>query len=384
MLNKNEMGKSETSESKDSRRNFLKNTGVISLGLAGLTTGAASCQSISGIREPLAKKTGSLFTGKSSSLQNKIERVLVATIGMQRFDWEQGTVAQALLEMGEFDLVVSFARAAIMRQVKGRFSVIKGNMPITDCASIGEAVLFSGKLTGDPLFRKGADAMMEVIKNTDHKNEEGIIYHTQEPTKYIMSDAFYMLPPFLAAAEEFDEALKQIEGYRKYLYHEKEHLYSHIWDGPNRRFVREEFWGVGNGWAAAGLTRVIRLLPDNRLEDKKRLIGYVKEVVDGCLYYLREDGLFHNVINKSETFLEVNLSQMISYTIYRGVSAGYLETKYIAKAEKMRKAANEHVDNLGYVQDVCGVPDFDKPYVAPEGQAFYLLMETAAKDLAKK
>jgi rhamnogalacturonyl hydrolase YesR len=72
---------------------------------------------------------------------------------------------------------------------------------------------------------------------------------------------------------------------------------------------------------------------------------------------------------------------MISYTIFRGVAAGYLESSYLAKAEKMRQAANDQVDHLGYVQNVCGLPNFDRSYVAPEGQAFYLLMETAAKDL---
>ena len=378
------MIKSDNSEISNSRRNFLKNTGAISLGLAGLTAGAISCQSGSTIPERTLKKPGNLFSGKPSSVQDRMSRVLTATIGMQRFNWEQGTVAQALLEMGEYDLVVSFARAAIMRQTEGRFSVIAGNNPINDCSSIGEAVLFAGKLTGDPLFKKGADDMIYVIKNTTHKNDEGIIYHTQEPTKYIMSDAFYMLPPFLAAAGEYDESLKQIEGFRKYLYHKNDQLYSHMWDGPNNRFEREDFWGVGNGWTASGLTRVIKLLPDSRMDDKKRLIGYVKEVVDGCLKYLREDGLFHNVVNKPDTFVEVNLSQMISYTIFRGVAAGYLESAYLEKAEKMRKAANDQVDYLGYVQNVCGVPSFDRPYVAPEGQAFYLLMETAAKDLSVK
>jgi unsaturated rhamnogalacturonyl hydrolase len=378
------MEKSKASEKGNSRRNFLKNTGALSLGLAGLAGGALSCRSNPSAQEPPLKKQGSLFSGKPTSTEDRISRVLTATIGMQRFNWEQGTVAQALLEMGEYDLVVSFARAAIMRQTEGRFSVIAGNNPINDCSSVGEAVLFAGKLTGDPLFKKGADDMISVIKNTSHKNDEGIIYHTQEPTKYIMSDAFYMLPPFLAAAGEFDEALKQIEGYRKYLYHPKDQLYSHIWDSPNKKFEREDFWGVGNGWTAAGLTRVIKHLPDNRSEDKKRLIVYVKEVIDGCLKYLREDGLFHNVVNKPDTFVEVNLSQMISYTIYRGVAAGYLESSYLQKAEIMRKAANEQVDYLGYVQNVCGVPGFDRSYVAPEGQAFYLLMETAAKDLAKK
>jgi unsaturated rhamnogalacturonyl hydrolase len=362
----------------NSRRNFIKNTGAISLGLAGITTGAISCHTNQKSSEK-EKKKGELFIGKPLTSEDRIRRVLVATIGMQRIDWEQGTVAQALLEMGEYDLMISLARAAIMRQTNGRFSALMGNMPINDTSSVGEAVLLAGKLTGDPIFMKGANEMLGVIKTTTHKNSEGIIYHTQEPAKYIMSDAFYMLPPFLAAAGEYDEALKQIEGYRKYLYHEKEQLYSHSWDDPNKKFAREDFWGVGNGWTAAGLTRVIKHLPDNRKEDRNRLIGYVKEVIDGCLKYLRGDGLFHNVVNNPDTFVEVNLSQMISYSIFRGVEAGYIDKSYLARAAIMRKAANGLVDNLGYVNDVCGVPGFDRPYFAPEGQAFFLMMETAAK-----
>jgi rhamnogalacturonyl hydrolase YesR len=340
-----------------------------------------SCQT-GGSHAVASKKQGNLFRGEPTGLQDRIARVLTATIGMQRFNWEQGTVAQALLEMGEYDLMISFARAAIMRQVEGRFSVIAGNNPINDCASIGESVLFAGKLTGDPLFTTGANEMLKVIRTTPHKNEEGIIYHTQEPAKYIMSDAFYMLPPFLAAAGEYDEALKQIEGYRKYLYHPADKLYSHMWDGPNNRFEREDYWGVGNGWTASGMTRVIKHLPDSRMEDKKRLIGYVKDLVDGCIKYLRDDGMFHNVINKPDTFPEVNLSQMISYTIFKGVKAGYLDHGYLKKAELMRKAANDQVDYLGYVRNVCGVPSFDRSYFAPEGQAFYLLMETAAAEIS--
>src|SRR5664280_818715 len=121
------MEKTKISGSSNSRRNFLKNTGAISLGLAGLTAGAISCQTGSTIPDSPVKKPGNLFSGKPTSLDDRISRVLTATIGMQRFNWEQGTVAQALLEMGEYDLVVSFARAAIMRQTEGRFSVIAGN-----------------------------------------------------------------------------------------------------------------------------------------------------------------------------------------------------------------------------------------------------------------
>ena len=366
------------SENNRSRRNFLKSAGGVSIALVGLQTIANGTPNLS---SPDQSKIA-IFDGKPADLKRRIERVKIATLGMQRFDWEQGTVAQAFLEMGELDLAISFARGAILRQVNGRFSVIKGNGPINDCSSIGEVVLFAYKKTGDPIFKKGADAMLEVIKTSNHKTPEGIIYHTQEPTKWIMSDGNYMLPPFLAAAGEYKEAIKQIEGYRKYLYHPKDQLYSHIWDDENKNFKREDYWGVGNGWSAAGITRVLNMLPANMMDEKRKLIQYVNDILDGCLKYLRPDGLFHDVINKPDTFPEVNLSQMLAYTIFKGVKAGYLDAGYLKKAQSMRKAANDKVDQLGYVNDVCGLPNFDRPYFAPEGQAFYLLMETAAKDLA--
>ncbi|MFN8257129.1 MAG: glycoside hydrolase family 88 protein [Bacteroidales bacterium] len=368
-----------------SRRKFILKTGFASAAITGIPFIQTGCN------DKNEKKTndsiidkGQLFVNKRNGLKDRIERVKIAALGMQRYDWEQGTLAQALLEIGEFDLVVSLARGAIMRQEKGRFSVLKGNGPISDCASVGEAVLFAGKYTGDPLFKKAADEMLEVIKTTNHKSTDGTIYHTQEPAKWHMSDFNYMLPPFLAAAGEFDLALKQIEGNRKFLYHPKEKLYSHIWDDSNEKFAREDFWGIGNGWTAAGLTRVIKMLPENMKTDRERLIGYVKDLVEGCLKYICNDGLFHNVLNDDSTFKEVNLSQMISYTIFRGIAAGYLDRSYLEKAKLMRKAANDRVDNLGYVQEVCGCPNFDRLYVAPEGQAFYLLMEAAASDFEKK
>jgi len=360
------------------RRNFLKKAGGLSLGMIGSAAVAGNLSSEK--KEPI--KSGKLFTREISGTKDRLERVKIATLGMQRYDWEQGVVAQAFLEMGELDLAISLARGAVLRQEKGRFSVLKGNGPISDCSSVGEVVLFAAKETGDPVFQKGADAMLNVIKTTNHKTTEGIIYHTQEPQKGIWSDFNYMLPPFLVAAGEYREAMKQLEGYRKYLYHETDKLYSHMWDDQKKQFAREDYWGVGNGWSAAGMTRIIKMLPGSMAEEKTRLTGYVHDLLDGCLKYLREDGLFHNVVNRPETFPEVNLSQMLAYSIYWGVAADYLDASYLKPAEIMRKAANDRVDKLGYVHDVCGVPNFDRSYFAPEGQAFYLLMETAAADLA--
>jgi rhamnogalacturonyl hydrolase YesR len=109
----------------------------------------------------------------------------------------------------------------------------------------------------------------------------------------------------------------------------------------------------------------------------------VKEVVDGCLVHQRDDGLFHDFVDNPATFIETNLAQMLAYTIYRGARAGWLESSYLQHADRMRNAARNKVDGFGLVQGVCGSPNFDSPGTATEGQAFFLLMEAAARNAGR-
>ena len=311
--------------------------------------------------------------------EDLVEKVKVALLGMQRYNWEQGVAAQAMLELGEDEWVVSLARAAVMRQQNGRFSVIGNHDPLTDSASVGEAVLYAAKITGDLLFSRAADEMLHLLLTSSHRAKNGALYHVNN-YKEIWVDAFYMAPPFLAVAGYAEEAVQQIEGYREFLWNAKDKLYSHRWDDENKRFIRKDYWGVGNGWAAAGITRVIKALPKGMIREKNKLITYARDVIDGCLAYIRDDGLFHDIVDNPNSFIETNLGQMISYSIYRGIADGWLDKAYIIHAEKMRKAARLKVDRYGLVQKVCGVPNFDRPHIAPEGQAFFLLMEAAATD----
>jgi len=223
--------------------------------------------------------------------------------------------------------------------------------------------------------RKQADYFLKVAPRT----VDGVIFHIDhKPQLWI--DSMYMCPPFLAVMGYFQEALAQIEGLRKYLWNPGQKLFSHIYDYGQKKFEREDFWGVGNGWAAAGMTRVLRAMPSGLKSERNKVARYIKEVIDGCLRYQRDDGLFHDVLNKPKTFVETNLAQMLAYSIYRNVKLGWLSRSYLEKAEKMRQAARSKVDSLGYVNDVCGSPLFQSPGVATEGQAFFLLMEAARRD----
>lgn len=349
------------------RRNFLKRSSLLS----------------GSIFLPFFKTSTKKFNaGNKLYMENdKLAKVRQAMLSMQRASWEQGVAAQAFLESGDADLVCLMAKEAVLRQTEeGRLSVVYVDNGVTDPAASGEAVLFAAQYLEDANLKKAADRMLEYLLHKAPKTESGILYHTLDKPE-IWIDSIYMAPPFLAAAEHFKEAVKQIKGVRSYLWNAKNKLFSHRWSDEKKDFVNKNFWGVGNGWAITGMSRVMMKLPSTMKSEKEMLIHFIKETMEGCLNHLRSDYLFHNVIDDKKTFIETNLSQMVAYTIFRGVKEKWLDTSYLAYAHNMREAVHKKVDNFGYVQDVCGAPTFDSPGRATEGQAFFLLMEAAYKNL---
>jgi unsaturated rhamnogalacturonyl hydrolase len=313
-----------------------------------------------------------------------VRKVMNAMLSMQRRAWEQGVASQALLELGEKELVILMAKDAVVNQKKdGRLGLNEGDKPVTDPASNGEPVLFAARATGDKSLEIAAAGMLDFLLNKAPKTREGIIYHNFIENM-IWVDAFYMAPPFLAVCGKYDEAIKQITGYRKILLNPERKLYYHMWDEDRQIYSRKLFWGVGNGWAAAGMTRVIRSLPASMPDEKKMIAVYISEVLDGCLKFQREDGLFHDILDDPSTFVDTNTAQMLAYSIFRGVKGGWLGNSYLKYGIKMRKAAYSKVDTFGLVQGVCGAPNFDKSGTATEGQAFFLLMEAAYRDMQAK
>lgn len=323
---------------------------------------------------------GKTIFGKSGGM---VEKAILAMLTMQRAPWEQGVAMQALLERGEEELVILMAKEAVVRQTPdGRLAMLGEEFALSDAASPGEALLWAAKKTGDKNLYDGFNKLLNYILYDAPRNKEGIIYHfTNIPQ--VWSDINYMLPPFLVAAEKYREAMKQINGVWRVLWNDDKKLLSHMWDFEKNQYARKEFWGVGNGWTAAGFTRIIPKLPESMASEKQLLINRLRSLLDGCLIHLRDDGLFHNIVDDYNSFVETNLSQMLSYSIFKGVKGGWLDSSYLEKAELMRKAAHSKFDKYGLIQGVCGSPDFNHPGTATEGQAFFILMETAYQELNK-
>lgn len=317
--------------------------------------------------------------------KNKKRAALNALLAMQRLSWEQGVTVQTCLECGEYELLAQLVKASVYRNVKdGRVAQVTYDDSITDACSVGEGLIYMTEHSEGEAHELYQDALQKLIiwaLETAPRSENGVVYHLLTTKEYWV-DSIYMLPPFLAAAGYYQEALKQVWGYIEALYNTKHGLMSHRWNVAENTFTNANFWGIGNGWTLTGIARLIDLLPEKMAEEKEKLIIFNRKLLNNILEYRTTTGWFHNVLNDADSFEEVNLSQMTAYTIYRGMRSGWLDNRYMNIADQLRNAALKEMDEDGYVHHVCGMPHFDHCGFAPEAQAFFVLMENEYERLS--
>jgi rhamnogalacturonyl hydrolase YesR len=353
------------------RRSFLQTAATLTAPLAILPEALA--QSGSPAHAPVSSPAKN---GPQSESARRIEAATTAALAMQRRDWEQGILAQAMVEAGDRHRTILLTKAAIVQRTPdGRLGVVNSGSP-TDPAMGGAAYAKASEWTGDAEIQQAVDGQLNWIRKGAPRNADGVLYHVFHGAE-MWSDGLNCAPPFLAAMGFYDEALAQIEGYRQRLWNPDKKLLAHIWDDQKKQFKDGKFWGGGNGWAAAGLARVWRSLPSERRQDRAHLADFARQIIDGCLACQRPDGLFHNVVDQPATFVETNLAQMLAFAIYEGVAAGWLPAAYRFHADAMRAAARLKMDADGYVQGACGAPSFDRPGPSTEAQAFCIMMESA-------
>jgi len=303
-----------------------------------------------------------------------LEKVKSALLTMQRYSWEQAVAALAFLEAGDIDIAVCLCYDAVNRQTPcGRLGNLGAQNGATDPVAILPVLLAAYEKTQDPKLKTALNKAWKWALTDAPRNKNGIVYHMDNSRQFWV-DSIYMLPPALLKGGYVSEAIMQADGYINALWDSDKKLFRHIWDDEKQEFEAAEFWGVGNGWAVAGLGRLIEGLPEGEARSR-----YIKIVTDTCNAALEftDNNLFHNFLNKPESFIEANFAQMLCYTIAKGVKQGWLDTELLNRVKPIRTAVHKLVDTYGYVTPVCGAPFFNSPGTAPEAQAFYILMEAS-------
>ncbi|WP_316836538.1 glycoside hydrolase family 105 protein [Pedobacter nutrimenti] len=113
------------------------------------------------------------------------------------------------------------------------------------------------------------------------------------------------------------------------------------------------FWGRGNGWMAAGMTELLKSLPENNPDYRTILLAYQK-MMNSLKKYQTGDGMWRQLIDDKEAWPETSGSGMFTYALITGVKRGWLDGKiYGPIARKAWIALTSYIDANGDVKEVC-------------------------------
>ena len=170
-------------------------------------------------------------------------------------------------------------------------------------------------------------------------------------TRYWIDDMYMItilqVQAFRATGESkyLDRAAREMVAYIDKL-QQPNGLFYHAPDAPF-------FWGRGNGWMAAGMSELLRSLPEDHPQ-RARILDAYRKMMKALVSYQGQDGMWRQLIDHPESFEETSGSGMFTFALITGVKNGWLdEETYGPAARKAWIALAGYVDQNADVTSVC-------------------------------
>ncbi|QPH41801.1 glycoside hydrolase family 88 protein [Pedobacter endophyticus] len=113
------------------------------------------------------------------------------------------------------------------------------------------------------------------------------------------------------------------------------------------------YWGRGDGWMAVGMPNLLRMLPTDHKDRPRIMEGYLK-MMQSLKQYQRPNGMWNQLIDESDFWVETSGSAMFTYGFIIGVQEGWLKaSEYAPAAKKAWLAMIRYIDSRNNVTEVC-------------------------------
>jgi unsaturated rhamnogalacturonyl hydrolase len=231
-----------------------------------------------------------------------------------------------------------------------------GNLDACGAMSAGLTDVYALDARKD--YRAYLERSADYILHKQLRFADGTLCRPQPRTNTLWADDLYMSVPFLARMGKltgdnkyFDDAIKQVENFNKYLFDPASNLFWHnYYSDVEMNGVGH--WGRANGWLAVAQTELLNNLPANHPK-RAELIRLLLRQIVGYARYQDQSGLWHQLLDKPDSYLETSVTAMYTYAVAKAVNEGWINPKYLAIAKEGWKGLTAKVTAKGELADVC-------------------------------
>lgn len=274
----------------------------------------------------------------------------------------------------------------------GQFFIME---ELDDCGAMGASVIDIMRDDPQDRYKAYIDQAAAHIMTRQGRLEDGTLVRHFPRRWTLWADDLYMSVAFLARMGEFtgdtrylDDAVNQVIRFNHYLFDEEKGLMHHCWFSDTQT-PGIAFWGRANGWAMLAHVDLLDRLPESHTQ-RDTLLTLLRRHIQGIMLYQSDEGLWHQLLDKPDSYLETSCSSIFTYVLARAVNKGYIETEYASAARRGWKGVMTRIHPDGQFEGVCtgtGVGDdlefyYNRPAPLSDGHGTGFILLAGAEILS--
>jgi len=291
--------------------------------------------------------------------------------------YEWGVVYGAMLSAGEATGDPEFNKYTLKRMnligsVSQYFKNTSGSSPdatpvrsvldpraLDDAGSMCAAMIKTYNISKDETLLPLIENYTDYISSKQQRLSDGTLARNRPLPDALWLDDLYMSVPALAQMGKlqgdkkyYDDACKQILQFSQHMFNEEKGLYMHGWiQGmePHPEF----YWARCNGWAILAMSELLDVLPSGH-PDRNKILNRYNAHIKGIVPFQSGSGLWHQLLDRNDSYLETSASAIFTYCIAHGINKGWLAPQAYGPAAVLGwNAVQSRVNATGQVEGTC-------------------------------
>jgi unsaturated rhamnogalacturonyl hydrolase len=325
----------------------------------------------------VSKRTGQPITDLKKPSADAVFEKSAGDYGIQVY--EMGVVHSGLLKAAQVTKDPGFTAMTrrhfaffaetlpYFRAQEQQFKLERGNSfsrfldprSLDDAGSMCAALMRARAAKVGPDLKPMIDTCSDWVAKRQFRLDDGTMARKRPQEVSLWADDMYMSIPALAEMGRltgerayFDDAVANVMGMSSRMFNPHLGLYTHGWHA-NHPDAPRFYWARANGWAVLAMSDLLDVLPKDH-PGYPKVLAQLRASLKGIAELQSGSGLWHQMIDRNDSYLETSASAIFTYVIAHAVNEGWVSpTTYGSIAQTGWNALSTRITALGQVEGTC-------------------------------